>query len=226
MQNAEYFEALGIVRYRRRELQIVEAASGAALAPEKAHTSNTIAALNRVTSVPVAPDVPPKVTLDSNTENQIPDQQVSFDMLIWKTDKLLVWEFSREQTEHSATKHRLVNNVLKALWPKGFSGVQMLQQSWPLPGSKASKTSASDWLASTLSGHIQQSRAAPVWLMGDIGLQLVLGHQDSYDDMLGSRVKHPQLDLELFIGPSVQVMFDNPIAKARTWQMLRELRAR
>ncbi|MEQ9210303.1 MAG: hypothetical protein RLN96_10760, partial [Pseudomonadales bacterium] len=199
MQKAEYFEALGIVRYRRRELRVVETASSVDTAPEKVRDSNTRPALNRVASAPVTSDLQPPAPADSNTQSQMPGQQLSFDLLIWKTGKLLVWEFSREQAELASAKHRLVNNVLKALWPSGFEGVQMLQQNWPLPGVNASKTSASDWLASTLSGHLQQSDAAPVWLMGDIGLELILGQQDSYDDMLGSRVKHPQLELELFI---------------------------
>ena len=225
MQNAEYFEALGIVRYRRRELRVVEAASSAIPVPEKVRDTTT-PALNRPVSASVAPDLQPPVSADSNVQSQEPDQQLSFDLLIWKTGKLMVWEFSRGQADLSAAKHRLINNVLKALWPTDFKGVQMLQQSWPLPGSNASKASASDWLASTLSGHLQQSKAAPVWLMGDIGHDLILENQDSQDDMLGSRVKHPRLDLELFIGPSAQAMFDNPIAKAQTWQMLRELRDR
>lgn len=224
MENAEYFEALGIVRYRRRELRVVEAASRADPVPEKVRDSIRPVP-DEAVSVSVAPDVPPPVTTDSNAQSQEPDQ-LSFDLLIWKTGKLLVWEFSRDQADLSAAKHRLINNVLKALWPTDFKGVQMLQQSWPLPGSNASKASASDWLVSTLSGHLQQSKAAPVWLMGDIGHDLILENQDSQDDMLGSRVKHPRLDLELFIGPSAQAMFDNPIAKAQTWQMLRELRDR
>ncbi|MEQ9567742.1 MAG: hypothetical protein RLN85_18375, partial [Pseudomonadales bacterium] len=76
------------------------------------------------------------------------------------------------------------------------------------------------------SGHLQKNESAPVWLMGDIGLELLLGHQDNYDDMLGSRVRHPQLDLELYIGPSAHLMFENSVAKTQTWQMLRELRNR
>lgn len=226
MQNAEYFESLGIVRYRRRELRVVEAASSADPAPEKVRDSGRPAP-DRKVSASTAPAIqPPKAAIDKDQKNLAPDQQISFDLLIWKTGKLLVWEFSRGQADLSDAKHRLVNNVLKALWPADFKGVQMLQQSWPLPGSNASKASASDWLASTLSGHLQQSNAQPVWLMGDIGHDLILGQQDSQDDMLGSRVRHPQLDLELFIGPSAQAMFDNPIAKAQTWQMLRELRDR
>lgn len=221
MQNAEYFEALGIVRYRRRELRVVEAASSTDPAPEKVRDSTSPGPKR-----PVSADMPPPVTIDRDPKNHAPDQQISFDLLIWKTGKLLVWEFSRDQADLSAAKHRLVNNVLKALWPTDFKGVQMLQQSWPLPGSIASKASASEWLASTLSGHLQQSNAQPVWLMGDIGHELILGQQDGYHDMLGNRVKHPQLDLELFIGPPAQAMFDNPIAKAQTWQMLRGLRDR
>lgn len=226
MQNAEYFEALGIVRYRRRELRVVEAASSAGPASEKVRDSNTRPALNRIASAPVTSNLQPPASADSNAQSQVPDQQLSFDLLMWKTDKLLVWEFSREQVGLASAKHRLVNNVLKALWPSGFEGVQMLQQNWPMPGVNASKTSASDWLASMLSGHLQQSEAVPVWLMGDIGMELLLEHQESHDDMVGSRIKHPRLDLELFIGPSAQIMFDNPIAKAQTWQMLRELRDR
>jgi hypothetical protein len=249
MQNAEYLEALGVVQYRRRELQVRQAASQANdhdLKREVIHEPDFSREPGVHSYKPSAPLSEPNAPTPAPA-NKAPDaaihfihvdhqgdvapkpeqpvgQKISFDLLVWKTDRLLVWEVSSGEADQVPAKHLLVNNVLKALWPANFQGAKMLQQSWPLPDANASKKAASDWLASMLAGHLQQAPKVPVWLMGETALELIPGLQDMDDSLSGTRIKHPQLDLELYIGPSPQAMFDSPISKARTWQLLRELR--
>ena len=62
--------------------------------------------------------------------------------------------------------------------------------------------------------------------MGDVGIELLLGKQENPEDILGNPIKHPKMDLTFFVGATPQAMFDNPIAKMQTWQMLRDMRNR
>ena len=229
MQQADYLEALGIVQYRRRVLQTrhqetrIDSPVEGAVDLSRPTVSEEITPTEAHPPASVTQSSSPTTTADDQV-NVRPDELVSFDLLMWKTDNLLVWEFSQQESGLSAAKHRLVNNILKALWPDNFQGVQLLQQSWPLAGANAGKTDANKWLGSMLSGHLEKSPGRPVWLMGDVGIELLLGSQDSPEDILGNRMQHPQLDLEFFVGASPQAMFENPIAKAQTWQMLRDIR--
>ena len=229
MQQADYLEALGIVQYRRRALQTINSAINSDLpisevgdVPAPAAPEEVVPSIAR-SPEPIQKPSSPIANADNKVEARA-DELLSFDLLIWKTDKLLVWEFSQQETGLSDTKHRLVNNILRALWPDNFQGAEMLLQSWPLAGSNAGKVDASTWLGSMLSGHQEKGAGKPVWLMGDVGIELLLGKQDSLEDIVGNRIKHPELEIEIFVGASPQAMFENPIAKAQTWQMLRDMR--
>jgi len=228
MQQADYLEALGIVQYRRRALQTINSAINADSPAGDVEDMPRTADPEKVSSVAGSPVPAHKSSSPiANTDNKVEtraDEILSFDLLIWKTDKLLVWEFSQQESGLSDTKHRLVNNILRALWPDNFQGAHLLLQSWPLAGSNAGKIDSSKWLGSMLSGHQEKRAGKPVWLMGDVGIELLLGEQDSLEDIVGNRVKHPELEIEFFVGASPQAMFENPIAKAQTWQMLRDIR--
>ena len=99
MQQADYLEALGIVQYRRRALQTQH--------PEKRADSpvGEVAELSRSTnpeqvksfggSSPAPSQKSSATTVDADSKVEAgTDELLSFDLLIWKTDKLLVWEFS------------------------------------------------------------------------------------------------------------------------------------
>lgn len=156
-----------------------------------------------------------------------------FDLLIWRTKGLLVLDFSRSETELTAIKHRLTNNILRAIWPSGFSGCDMYQYSWPITGIRPDAESGREWFNSLVSGYIQQGENTPIWLMGEAGLDLLFHEQKQedrspekslYDDLIGTRTRHPKMDIDFLVGPSLSKLLESSVAKVQTWQLLKALR--
>lgn len=167
--------------------------------------------------------------------------EFGFDLLVWRTEKLLVLEFSQAQTEDVSLKHLLANNILKALWPQEFKGVEMHQHSWPMRGVAADISSATEWLNALLAGHLHQQAQyggnMPIWLMGEAGLKMLFsdsGQQQenpeqsaeprALSELIGTSTRHEKLGVELIISPGLKQISESAVAKAQAWQLLKAVR--
>ena len=147
----------------------------------------------------------------------------AFDLLVWWSPKILVLEFSPIESGETELKHRLANNILRALWPSEFKGCELYQHRWPISGVDGSQKSATDWLLAMISGFGGQQKT-PVWAMGEEGLGLLFPEQPDLGALIGSLVPHPQLNIDILVSSGLGEMLKNPVAKAQAWQLLKPYR--
>jgi len=163
------------------------------------------------------------------------NEQPFFDLLIWRTPKLLVLDFSQKEFSLISLKHQLANNILRAIWPSEFKGCEMYQHSWPIKGIPNDVESSRQWFESLVTGYTQQGENLPIWLMGESGLNLIFHDQKrgmddesktpTYEELIGTRMRHPTLDAEFLIGPGISKMLESTVAKVQTWQLLNALKS-
>ena len=244
-QRAKYLNALGVVQYRRRSLAVVETLaeqetqSLAAAESSVGANANVAAPLKQPDSAPASRSEiaghlmqeleQVKVDLSEDASTQGSRQTTAnskpafgFDLLVWRTEKILVLEFSAVESEQTGLKHRLANNILKALWPQAFKGVELHQHSWPMQGVAADIGSATEWLNSLIAGHRHQAKVIPIWLMGDLGMQMLF--PDHSDELTGSWVRHDKLGADLLVTQGLKHISESTAAKAQLWQLLKTLR--
>lgn len=254
-RRTKYLNAFGVVQYRRRSLSVVNTS----LASEEAvevraapveHPAGDSKPGSKVASIPGKPAAADdllqeleQVHADLSKAAQSIDSQnlensqtaFGFDLLVWRTEKLMVLEFSVTESERLTLKHRLVNNILKALWPQDFTGVELHQHSWPMKGATANIRSATEWLNSLVTGHLHHESHIPIWVMGEAGLKMLFpekidasshstGLSEQLSELMGTSIHHEKLDVELIISPSLKHISESAVAKAQIWQLLKPIR--
>lgn len=246
----KHLKALGVVQYRRRSLTVINAAPLAEQTiTESIKDSALVAQVSKTDHVSVINPVEAKVEtpnksvaadlvqeLEQAKADLLSDTQglenskpaFGFDLLVWRSPKILVLEFSVVESEEITLKHRLANNILKALWPQEFNGVDLHQHSWPMPGVAADIGSATEWLNSLVTGHLQHENSMPIWVMGELGLKMLFPEQaespERLSELMGSRMRHEKLDVELLISPSLKHISESVVAKVQVWQLLKPIR--
>ena len=246
-RRAKYLNALGVVQYRRRLLAVAspaparesvaaqtEIAPGHKIAPPDTEKSSAAKIAGRFEK-PIAVDDPVRVPERAKSD-LVEDSQglkndspaFGFNLLVWRSAKILVLEFSVLESEEIDLKHRLANNMLKALWPLEFKGVEVYQHSWPMPGVAADITSATGWLNSLVSGHLHHESKTPIWVMGELGLKMLFPEQSGVSEnlsrLIGTRTRHEKLGVDLLISPGLKHISASATAKAQTWQLLKPVR--
>ena len=234
LRREKYLETLGIVQYRRRSLTLVrtepepntglqtieEPAGEVKSQPDRAERSSRSVQSS-------APFIDHIVESARESMQGLSEEELalySFDLLVWRSAKVLVLEFSASESEFAQLKHRLANNILKALWPQEFAGVELHQHSWPMPGIATDLVTAREWLNSLVAGHLQHETGMPIWVMGEQGLKMLFPDRSDFSELIGGRMHHETLNVELLITPGLKQVSESTVLKAQVWQLLKSIR--
>lgn len=240
----QYLKALGVTQYRRRSLTVIESVSAPITADQHvimdspnqlavadnngseatADVRGNIAEVLRAAPTELPADIGQQAVTASHDQQRVESPSDSFELLVWRSAQILVLDFSNSESAMAQAKHRLANNIMKALWPLEFVGAGLHQHVWPMSGVDASGDSAREWLGSLVAGHLQHEETMPIWVMGEPGLKMLFPDQTDFSDLEGTRVRHEQLSVELLVSPSLSQILESAVAKAQTWQLLKSLR--
>ena len=156
-----------------------------------------------------------QVTKNQVTKNQVTKNQVNKD---------------QTTTLGSHTKHRLVNNIFRAVYGQQASGATMYDLHWPdqLNKTKASEEKVSDavaaeWLYLFFKGQLAKDSETKLWLMGEDIVELMLSKHGAREELEGTRLSDNKLGMEVFVSPSLSDLAAKPYLKASVWKLLRVL---
>lgn len=258
VERAKYLDALGVVQYRRRSLSVVSPIQEKVQHPDHDQAQQSGQQTNRQAvqanesridtllsfreqrkqgeQQKQSTDRPALESKRTDVDQLLDEAQsvlseaaFGFDLLAWRTEQMLVLEFSNGEQDLITVKHQLANNILNAFYGhrlnQAFSGVELHQYSWPIDAMASDQASAQTWLHSLLAGHSQHQTGMPIWVMGQQGLSLLFEDKtaEQMSEMIGSKVRHELLDVDLLISQSLADMFDSAVAKAQAWQLLKTL---
>ncbi len=234
-------QVLGIEQYRRRSLRVVsDTVSAQSQIPSPKETTG-----RRRHRFPEAPGTSSPASgdlqlirkrqgagvgshLGAAREDDLATEHSStgtqnFEVLVWRDPRILVLDVSTSEDTMLQGKHRLANNILRALWTTEFAGADVHQYHWPIPGVDAGLDQARSWLTSLVASHAANHAEAPVWLMGDIGVGLLFPEK-SQDRAAVGRLRHKTLGVDMLLTPALGGMLQNHVTKAETWHLLNTLR--
>ena len=234
-RRSKHLSLLGVVQYRRRSLQLAEQRD---VMPEQIADATEVNSdrnrpnLSQITgSSQIADSAPVKnarsdTAIASGSIETGLQAELSFELLIWRDEHILVLDFSETESNSDVikSKHSLTNNILKAIWPERTKGVDVHQHLWPITAVDTGAASAEQWLVALVAGHLQHNQAMPIWVMGDIGLQMLFADRTNFDELMGSSCRHQTLGVDLLITPSLSAMLANSKTKIQVWQLLKSLR--
>ena len=148
-----------------------------------------------------------------------------FELRFWRCGNLLAVETASSEEAPAETKHRLVNNIYRALFGASAAGTPMYAHRWPdeINSGNASDGSAREWLNLFLKGQKAKDPDTKLWLMGRDSVELLLSEHGTPDELEGMRLFDNKLELEVYVTPSLDAMFAKPYLKASTWKLLRTL---
>lgn len=152
-----------------------------------------------------------------------------FDLHFWRCGNLLALESSRSSEAdsdlNSELKHRLVNNVFRAVYGEKGIGATMYNLHWPdqLNKDKTDDKDASEWLLLFFKGQLAKDPNTKLWLMGDDLIELMLSRQGRREELEGTRIFDNNLGMEVFVAPSLSDLASKPYLKATLWKLLKVL---
>lgn len=229
---------LGVVQYRKRSPRAPVSSS-----EEVIQEDQPLAEPAKATAIPqslvedihrpIAAEKALPVDEESKTASEHkPETETAtreFDLLFWRCGNLLAIETSRDQQAQVDSKHRLTNNIFRAVFGAAYKGSPMYSLSWPEVVASANQKSdkgdgaSEDWLRAFLKGQFTQDPQTQLWMMGDDVLELLLSKHGPKEEIQGVRLKDTQLGMEVLVTASLGDMMAKPYLKASVWQLLRTL---
>lgn len=237
--------ALGVVQYRKRmppekpELKQEASEEHQMVSKPEASVANSIQELKAVADdlkETVAPAE--KQPVAEKTDEASSELTRVFELRFWRCGHLLAVETHSTKTDidtdavsaEAATpeaKHRLANNVFRALFGAGVTGASMYTHNWPEAsvGESSTDVAAREWLSLFLQGQKAKDPDTKLWLMGEDVLELLLSEHGAPQELEGKRIVHEQLGMEVYVTVSLDQMLANPSLKAVAWKLLGSLRS-